>query len=60
MENAKHEIIAPLYPAPVRPQLEYCVPFWALHFKDTEKWEKIQRGMTKMIEGLESSCMRRS
>jgi len=52
--SRERDMVVPLYPAFMRPQLEYYIQVWApQNRKDVDLLKRVRRRAMKMIKGLE-------
>eukprot|EP00061_Rhincodon_typus_P014817 g42124.t1 len=53
IEYKDRQIMLQLYRTLVRPHLEYCIPFWPLHYhKDVDALERVQKMFIRMLSGM--------
>ena len=51
--SRSREVILPLYSVLVRALVEYCIQRWSPQYKRDVDLECVQRGATKIIQGME-------
>jgi len=54
IEFKSDEVLLQLYKTLVCPQLEYCVQFWSIRYRnDVEALKNVQKRFTRMLPGME-------